>query len=162
MSNIMTLTGIYLKQLFGRYFFGSKAKKRGLAATIAIIVLLVAIIEWSISQMVYTFAKQLSLINLQQFIIVYGLIISALFSIFIVSYEIPSHFYKSKDYETLASLPISNWVVVSAKFLSGFISAFVYSIMFTLPTFVIYFIFNPITVSGIIFSVLSLVFIPML
>lgn len=161
MNNLLTLTKIYIKQIFGRYLYGEKAKKRGLYKTVLLILALTALIEYSIASMIYMFAKQLEELNLQQFVLIYGLIISALFSIFIVSYEIPSHFYKAKDYENLASLPIQSWVVVSAKFLSGFLTALIYSLLFSLPTYVIYFMFNSVTVGGIIYALISLIFVPM-
>ena len=161
MSNLFDLTKIYLKQIFSRYLYGEKAKRRGLLKTILLLIFIVAVIEYSISTMIYTTAEQLNKVNLSQFIIVYGLIVSALFSIFIMAYEMPAHFYNAKDYENLASLPINTWVVVSAKFLSGFLTALLYSLLFTLPTFVIYFVFNSITFGGVVYAILSLIFIPM-
>ena len=161
MSNLFDLTKIYLKQIFSRYLYGEKAKRRGLLKTILLLIFIVAVIEYSISNLIYTTAEQLNKVNLSQFIIVYGLIVSALFSIFIMAYEMPAHFYNAKDYENLASLPINTWVVVSAKFLSGFLTALLYSLLFTLPTFVIYFVFNSITFGGVVYAILSLIFIPM-
>ena len=74
MSNLFDLTKIYLKQIFSRYLYGEKAKRRGLLKTILLLIFIVAVIEYSISTMIYTTAEQLNKVNLSQFIIVYGLI----------------------------------------------------------------------------------------
>lgn len=158
MNKLFPLTKIYLKQTFGRFLYGEKARRRGLTTTIVLLIAIVAVVEWAVYTMVRQFADSMSGIGLANFVLTYGFLISAIFSIFTMVYELPSLFYKSKDYEMLASLPIKSFVVVSAKFISGFVTTFFYSLIFTLPTIVVYFMYVPVTAMGVIFAIFSLVF----
>ena len=97
MSSLWSLTKIQLKQLFGRYVYGEKAKKRGLATTIILLALIVAVVWWAMATMNIQFAEQAAVIGRQNFILTYGFLISTIFSVFTMIYEVPALFYKSKD-----------------------------------------------------------------
>lgn len=161
MSSLWSLTKIQLKQLFGRYVYGEKAKKRGLATTIILLALIVAVVWWAMATMNIQFAEQAAATGRQNFILTYGFLISTIFSVFTMIYEVPALFYKSKDYEMLASLPIKNTTVVTAKFITGYVTTLFYNLLFLLPAVVVYFVYSGVSLTGIIFAIFAVIFSPM-
>lgn len=161
MNNITALTKIYLKQLVAR--FASLFNKRKQSAIVATLVIIAAVLllGFSVSTMVFGYASMLNQAGLHKYIISFGLLISGFLSMLLVMFEVPEHFYKNKDYESLASLPIKSWEVVTAKTLSAYISTLIYSTVLMLPVFVVHFIFNKVTVLGVIFSFISIFLVPM-
>lgn len=161
MSSLWSLTKIQLKQLFGRYVYGEKARKWGLATTIILLALIVAVVWWAMATMNIQFAEQAAAIGRQNFILTYGFLISTIFSVFTMIYEVPALFYKSKDYEMLASLPIKNSIVVTAKFITGYVTTLFYNLLFLLPAVVVYFVYSGVSLTGIIFAIFGIIFSPM-
>lgn len=162
MNNVLALTKVYVKQFIARLTsYITKKKSKNIVISVLMFVLFAGIIAMATFQFVWGFAMPLKAMQLEQFIITYGLIVSVFLSLIIVAFEIPGHFYKNKDYEMLASLPLRNWEVVTAKIITAYISIFLYSLILIVPTFVAYFLYNPINVLAISMAVISLVFLPM-
>ncbi len=162
MNNVLSLTKIYIKQFIARLAsFITKKKIQNIMLIIFIFVIFASIIASVTFQFVWGFAMPLKAMQAEKFIITYGLIISVFLSLMIVIYEIPEHFYKNKDYQTLASLPLRNWEVVTAKIITAYISIFLYNLIIVLPSFIAYFIYNPISVLAITMAAVSLLFLPM-
>ena len=75
-------------------------------------------------------------------------------------YDSQNQYYKNKDYDLLASMPIKTWSIITAKYLSSYFVSFFYGFMLAFPAYVIYFIFCPITIPAVIYSIFSFFFIP--
>lgn len=161
MNNVLALTKIYIKNFFTRLgtMFTKKNKKPYLSMAIGVVsvVAILALVTVQLNMFFSMFTE----VGLQQFIISYGLLFAVFMSVIIAVVEIPGHFYKSKDYEMLASLPLKNWEVVFAKLISAYASILFYNLMVIIPTFIVYFIYNSITILAVAMAVFSIMFLPM-
>ena len=152
MKNLANLTKIYLKQLFSQ--IGSK--KRSKSTSILFLVLISAVVCIGLGSSYHSLGESLAAVGHPEMVLMLGLISAAIFVLFFTIYQQQGVYYKTNDYEFLSSLPIKTAHIVSAKFISSYILSVFWYMLFALPVHVVYFMFNPITISGIIFSIFSI------
>lgn len=69
--------------------------------------------------------EQLQAVNMQNYMLLISFILSSLILLLIVTYDISGHFFRTKDFEIVASLPITSLEVVISKFLNFNICLFI-------------------------------------
>lgn len=158
MKNTINLTKIYLKQTLSQFF--NRKNRRKPSINILFIVFMFIFVSIAMGFCYYGFGQQFLLINSTSYIIVLGLIFSSFFILLMNVNTMQGQYYQSKDYEFLFSLPIKPILIVSAKYLNSYLISLIYSLTIALPAFIVYFIFNPITVASIIYSIIALLLIP--
>ena len=158
MKNTINLTKIYLKQTLSQFF--NRKNRRKPSINILFIVFIFIFVSIAMGFCYYGFGQQFLLINSTSYIIVLGLIFSSFFILLMNVNTMQGQYYQSKDYEFLFSLPIKPISIVSAKYLNSYLISLIYSLTIALPAFIVYFIFNPITVASIIYSIIALLLIP--
>lgn len=102
----------------------------------------------------------LKAVNMQEYILLIGLIFANLMLFLIVTYEIQGNFFKHKDFELVTSLPLKPLEIVVSKFLSILFFAYIYQAVVLLPAIVIWFIFGFVTIPSVIFLILGFLFVP--
>ena len=158
MKNTFNLAFIYFKQTLSQMF---KTKKRASALSNSFLVLAIFIVvAFAMGFAYYGTAEQFKAIGHPEFILVVGLMFSSFFVLMLTIHESQSNYYKTKDYDLLASLPIKNWSIISAKYLSSYFVTFIYSFIIVFPAYIIYFMFCPITFYSILYIIISFFFIP--
>lgn len=156
MKNTISLAFIYFKQTLSQMF---RTKKNGFSNGItAFVIFIIVMLAMAFSYL--GTAEQFSEIGHPEYVIVIGLIFSAFLVLMMTVYDSQNQYYKNKDYDLLASMPIKTWSIITAKYLSSYFVSFFYGFMLAFPAYVIYFIFCPITIPAVIYSILSFFFIP--
>lgn len=164
MTNIKNLIKIYIKQMISNYLsLGSKKKASSGSKKIAgimIFVLIFAYLMFAVGLLYIIQLEQLQAAGMQDYIILISFILSSLIIFLIVTYEISGHFFRTKDFEIVASMPITSLQIVVSKFFSTLIFAYLYQSVVFLPAFAIGISYGLFTVTGIIFLVLGFLFLP--
>lgn len=161
MTNIKNLIKINIVQMLrGIFTFSNKTKnKKGYGFAI-VFILFGILIAFSFGTMVYPYAMILSTINLTEFIFIISGLMGFFFMLFFIMYESQGYLFKTKDYEQLASLPLTNGEIVISKFVSILISGYVYSLVLFAPSIVVYFMFAKLTVGSLLLAVLGFILFP--
>lgn len=158
MKKTLKLTGIYFKEtLFG--LFGSSGKRVNKKA-VPLMFLLFAVLIAAIGFNLYNMADMMNQTSQVQNIIIMGLLMSVFIALMITLNDTQGTMYRSKDYDMLTSLPLKSISIITAKYLSIYIISVLFTTAIALPTFVVYFIFTGVTAHGIIYGLISLVFLP--
>jgi len=158
MKQTLKLTGIYFKEtLFG--LFGGSEKKVS-KKTLPLIFLLFAVLIVGIGFNLYNMADIMNKISQVKNIIIIGLLMAVFIALMITLNDTQGTMYKSKDYDMLMSLPLKSVSIITAKYLSIYMISVLFTTAISLPTFVVYFIFDGVTAHGIIYGLLSLLFLP--
>lgn len=157
MNNLINLTNIYIRQMFNQTF---SARKKGKFSTLFFTLVIALIVFVGLGYSYYSMGKSFVSLGEPEMILLMGLISASIFVLFFTIYQQQGVYFKTKDYDFLASLPIKTSTIVFAKFLSSYALSLLYNFIFSLPAFVVYFIFNKITAVGIIYSFISLMFTP--
>ncbi len=152
------LTGIYFKEMLMNLVGGNKKKTN--KSTPILILGLFAFIGVAIGYSLYNMASTLSLVGLAKNVIIIGLLMAVFTSLMITLNDTQGTMYKSKDYNMLMSLPLKDVSIITAKYLGTYLISILYFTIIAVPTFVVYFIFEGVTASGIIFGLLSLLYMP--
>lgn len=158
MTNTINLTKIYIKETLSRTF-NLKGKKK-FSSTLLIISLLFLLVAGSMGYNFYTMADTMNRLGMAHNILLVGGVFSAFVVLMMTITDTQGHFYKTKDFEMLSSLPLKQSQIVIAKILSSYIVTTIYSTMIMLPAFIVYFIFCKITVANVIFALISILFMP--
>lgn len=158
MRTTLKLTYIYFKEQLLNLLGGTskKASRKSLPAILALFLFVAAALGYSL----YTIAETLAMLSLAQNILIIGLLMGMFMSLLITLNDTQGTMYKSKDYDMLMSLPLSSVSIISAKYLSTYFVSMVYFAMVALPTFVVYFIFQPVTVLSVVFAILAIILVP--
>ncbi|MDD4686413.1 MAG: hypothetical protein PHI76_03985, partial [Clostridia bacterium] len=116
MTNIKNLIKIYIKQMISNYLsLGSKKKASSGSKKIAgimIFVLIFAYLMFAVGLLYIIQLEQLQAAGMQDYIILISFILSSLIIFLIVTYEISGHFFRTKDFEIVASMPITSLQIV--------------------------------------------------
>ena len=158
MKNIINLSIIYFKQTLSQ-FFRSKKRTSTLSNTLFMLAIFV-IVMLAMGFAYMGSAEQFSAIGHPEYVLVIGLMLSAFLVLMMTVYDSQNQYYKNKDYDLLASLPIKNYSIITAKYLSSYFVSFFYGLLIAFPAYVVYFIVCPLNIVAIIYSILSLFFIP--
>lgn len=158
MKNIINLSIIYFKQTLSQ-FFRSKKRTSTLSNTFFMLAIFV-IVMLAMGFAYMGSAEQFSAIGHPEYVLVIGLMLSAFLVLMMTVYDSQNQYYKNKDYDLLASLPIKNYSIITAKYLSSYFVSFFYGLLVAFPAYVVYFIVCPLNIVAIIYSILSLFFIP--
>lgn len=158
MKNLVNLSKIYLKQLLSQTF---NSKRKQSKANVFLMMLFISLfVCFGLGYSFYSLGKTFYDANRPQMVLLVGLIASSIFVLFFTVYQQQGVYFKAKDYDFLASLPIKTHTVVFAKFISSYVLSLFYNFLFSLPIFIVYFIFNGISIVGIIYALLSLFLTP--
>ena len=158
MKNILNLTKIYFKETLLSLFRGSN--KRSFARTLGFIALLFLAVAGGLGYTFYNMAKMLNQFGFAKNVLLLGLIMALIMTLMITLTDTQGHLYKSRDYEMLSALPIGQKSIITAKYLSSYFITLLYHTLIAIPCFVVYFIFCKITFLGVLFALLSLLFLP--
>lgn len=158
MKNTINLTKIYLKQTLAQLFPRKNKKKTANSAIFGIFLFLFVAAAMGFAY--YGFGEQFVAAGSPSMVIVIGLVFSSFLILLMNINTMQGQYYQSSDYEMLSSMPIKNISIVCAKYLNSYLISFIYTFTIALPAFVIYFIFNPITVVAIVYSIIALLLIP--
>ncbi len=158
MKNLINLSLIYFKQTLSQLF---KSRRKGGALSNGVFAFVIFVVVALAMGFAYLgTAQQFSEIGHPEYVLVIGLMLSSFLVLMMTVYDSQNQYYKNKDYDLLASMPIKTWEIITAKYLSSYFVSFFYGFLIAFPAFVIYFIFCPITVSAVIYTILSFFFIP--
>ena len=114
MKNTISLAFIYFKQTLSQMF---RTKKKGFSNGItAFVIFIIVMLAMAFSYL--GTAEQFSEIGHPEYVIVIGLIFSAFLVLMMTVYDSQNQYYKNKDYDLLASMPIKTWSIITAKYLS--------------------------------------------
>lgn len=101
-------------------------------------------------------------IGVPQFVPGYMLAFTSLLTLFLTIFKASSILFGARDYEQLIALPVTTRVIVASRFLSMYISSFVFTFIGMIPSSIIYAFFVPTGISFWIMILLSLFFIPLI
>lgn len=158
MKNTINLTKIYLKQTLAQLF--SRKNKKKTSSNVIFAILLFAFVAAAMGFAYYGFGEQFVAAGSPSMVIVIGLVFSSFLILLMNINTMQGQYYQSHDYEMLSSMPIKTFSIVTAKYLNSYLVSLIYSLTIALPAFVIYFVFNPITVVSIVYSIIALLLIP--
>lgn len=158
MKSTIKLTAIYFKEtILGLMGTGSKKKTKRMLPTM---LLLFAVIAAALGYSLYTMGNTLKMVGAAQNILLIGFLMAVFLSLMITINDTQGIMYRSKDYDMLMSLPLSSATIITAKYFSTYLVSMSYFAIVALPTFVVYFVLQGVTVAGVLFGILSIVFMP--
>lgn len=158
MKIALKLSNIYFKQTLSQFLQSKKIKSKIGNSLLIIFLFLIVAISMGIAY--YGTAEQFSAIGKPEFVLIMGLMFASFMVLIMTAYDGQNQYYKNKDYSLLASMPIKTSSIITAKYLSSYFTSLLYSIIVALPAFIVYFIFCPIDVLAILFSLVALFFLP--
>ena len=158
MKNTINLAIIYFKQTLSQIFKSKRRRTTLSNGVLAFIIFIIVMLAMAFAY--FGTAQQFSATGHPEYVLVVGLMFSSFLTLMMSVYDSQNQYYKNKDYDMLASMPIKTWSIITAKYLSSYFVSFFYGFIITFPAYVIYFIFCPITILAIIYAVLSFFFIP--
>lgn len=162
MKNIKNLTGIYLKQLFSNLFRLKKKTDTGkIVLTVVGLAVLFGYLAFSMVTMYLGFAAQLEQKNMGQFVLLIASAYSALLLLVFMAYQLQGYFFKSKDHDILAAMPIKPYEIIVAKFVSTLIFSYFYLLLFFAPVIGAMFYLNLLNFLGAVYVVIGFFFMPM-
>ncbi len=157
MKNILNLTKIYFKENLANM---GNAKKSAKSRNIGFMLLIFAIVGISLGYNFYMIAEMLDAMGSAANILLIGLMMSVFVVLVMTISSTQGYYYQTKDYEMLSALPITTLEIIVAKYMSSYLTTFLYTAMFAIPTFVVYFLFCPITVLSVLFACIGLFILP--
>ena len=157
MKPLIDLSKIYIKQSFQQ----NNKKKKTSFSLIASLCVIALIVIFGLGFSFYSLANQLATIGQEKMVLIVGSISASMFVLMFTLYQQQGFYYETNDYDFLSSLPIKTSTVVLAKYISSYFLCLFYHTIFILPAFVVYFIFTPISVTAILYSIISLFFSPL-
>lgn len=161
MNNIKNLTKIYVKETFGTLFAkATKKKKTNGALGFVLVALLVVLIIGSMFGNFYGQVEMLKMFDMQNYILYYGLIYFSLISITLLSYQTQDLFYKTKDFNLLASLPVKSYQIITSKILSLFVISYLFEAVIVLPAIAVYYMYVGFNLIGFIYLIFTLLLLP--
>ncbi|MDD4815570.1 MAG: hypothetical protein PHQ62_00305 [Clostridia bacterium] len=89
-------------------------------------------------------------------------ITSVLFITMLITMEAQSHFFKTKDFEMLASMPLKSSTIVSAKLVAVLFSAYLYTAVTLIPGIVAYFILAGFSFGTFLLCILGFLLFPII
>ena len=152
------LIKIYLKQTFSS--FGNSKKASPLWKNALFFICLMIFVAAALGSSFYGIAQQFASAGMVEMVLVVGLIFSAFMTLMFTVFEQQAVFFRAKDFEMLSPLPIKPVQIVVAKFASSYLSCLFFSTASSLPVFVVYFCFAPISIVPIIYCIISLFLLP--
>lgn len=152
------LIKIYLKQTFSS--FGNSKKASPLWKNALFFICLTIFVAAALGSSFYGIAQQFASAGMVEMVLVVGLIFSAFMTLMFTVFEQQAVFFRAKDFEMLSPLPIKPVQIVVAKFASSYLSCLFFSTASSLPVFVVYFCFAPISIVPIIYCIISLFLLP--
>ena len=158
MKNIINLSIIYFKQTLSSFFKSRKMKNNASSFLFAFFIF--AIVFGAMGFSYYSSAQQLSEVGKTEYVLVFGLMYATFMVLMMTAYDAQNNYYKNKDYDMLASLPIENYSIITAKYLSSYFVSLFYAFIIAFPAYIVYFIFCPINFVSVLYSLLSIFFIP--
>ncbi len=158
MKNLINLSLIYFKQTLSQLF--KSKKKRGALSNGVLAFVIFVVVALAMGFAYLGTAQQFNEIGHPEYVLVIGLMLASFLVLMMTVYDSQNQYYKNKDYDLLASMPIKNWSIITAKYLSSYFVSLFYGFLIVFPAFVIYFIFCPITIPAVIYTILSFFFIP--
>lgn len=163
MNNIKNLVSVYLKQMLHR--FGKMFQKKGRAKTspfriAAFLIIIFGYLFYTMYNMFYIYGELLSAQNLQINVILLGLVYSNLILLFLFVFEVQGYFFKQKDEELLASMPIKPYEIVISKFASILLFAYIYQSLFYVPALVVAGVFGALQATSIFMLTVGFFFVP--
>lgn len=88
--------------------------------------------------------------------------LASVFILFLGAFQAKSLLYREKDIDLLASLPLKSLPIASARVFRCYVDGFLITALILLPSFVLYAIFEPISVAGLICLLLIPFLLPVL
>ena len=158
MKNTINLIKIYFKETLINMFNANS--KRSLAKTLSFFVILFSVVAFALGYNFYTMADMLNNFGFAHNILLIGLIFSIFIVLMLTMTDTQGYFYRSKDYEMIASMPIKTTSVIIAKYISSYLVTLLYTSMIAIPTFIVYFIFCGVSFGGIVLAILGLILLP--
>ena len=158
MKIALKLSIIYFKQTITQFFHSKKMKSK--VGNSLLIILLFSIVAISMGIAYWGTAEQFSANGKSELVLLIGLMFASFIVLVMTAYDCQNQYYKNKDYSLLASMPIRTSSIITAKYISSYLVSFLYSLIIAIPAFVVYFIFCPINVWAIIFTIIALFLIP--
>ena len=158
MKIAIKLSKIYFKQTISQ-FFQTKKLKNKLFNTLFVVTLFL-IVSISMGFSYWGTAEQFSAVGKSQYVLIIGLMFASFLVLCMTAYDAQNQYYKNKDYDMLASMPIKTTSIITAKYLSSYLISQLYCITMSLPAIIVYFVFCPINFVSILFAIISLIFIP--
>lgn len=157
MKVAIDLTIIYIKQTLSQMLSSRKSK---LGKNLFFIGAMFLVVVFAIGFAFYGVAEQFSAIGQGELVLFVGLLFSIFTSLLVNVNDAQNYYYKNKDYPFLSSLPIRQIYVILAKYFSAYFISFVYSFVIVFPAYVVYFIFNPVTVPAVLYGIVALFLLP--
>ena len=158
MKNTINLAIIYFKQTLAQLFSSKKRVKVLSNGALAFVIFIVVMLSMAFAYL--GTAEQFNEIGHPEYVLVIGLMLSAFLVLMMTIYDSQNQYYKNKDYDMLSSMPIKTWSIITAKYLSSYFVSFFYGFIIAFPAYVVYFIYCPITIPAIVYSIFSFFFIP--
>lgn len=161
MNNILNLTKINFKDSIGS-LFAKFNKKRKIKSYVALIIVTMLFLIFSINMgiMFFSYGEILKTINMQNYILYYGIIYYILLCMIFLSYQTQDLFFKTKDYNLLASMPIKSHQIIISKFLSLLLMSYFFEICVLFPAVIIYYMFVNITLLSVLYMLVTFLLLP--
>lgn len=160
MSKFFSLAKLQILNMIS-IMFGKKANKSA-SKQISIALLIIFAIAFAFGSMYLQIAQQLAQAGKAEYVFIQVGIVSILFIVMMVTFESHTSFFKSKDFEFLASLPLKPSAIVFAKFLTILTSAYLYTAITFIPGIAIYFIYAGFNVGIFFLLMLTFLLFPLL
>lgn len=161
MSNFWALTKINLQQLFvGSFNIDKNSKKKKIATTILLAVLLVYLVGW-VSFLGYKIGQPLKDVGMQIILLLMAFIMTSFTLLMQVIFSSFNLLFKAKDYEFLATLPIKQITVVTSKLFGLYLFCLAFSSIFFVPLTTMYFVFSGFSFISFIIVMIGFLLIPL-
>ena len=157
--NIKNLIKINFISIF-KGMFGYKKMRQGRRFALTAILLL-ALIYFAFGNLMDMMMQYFVALKSPSYVLFMGAIITFAFVLFFITYESQNYFFKTKDFDLLASLPLKNIEIVIAKYTSVLLSAYLYASFFMFPSIVVYFMYVPFNFVTLLLLIVSFVFMPL-
>lgn len=160
MTKFFSLVKVQFIQLLSTLSFKSSSKKSG--KFLGVTLLLFGIIGLYLCFLYYQIATGLASQGMLSYLFVQVGITSILFITMLITMEAQSHFFKTKDFEMLASLPLKSSSIVSAKLVAVLFSAYLYTAITLIPGIIVYFIVAGFSLGTFLLCILGFLLFPMI
>ena len=157
--NILSLIKINFISIF-KGMFGYGKKRQGRKFIVFALVIL-ALMFYVFYDLMDTFMQYFVTLNAPEYILFMGGIMSFALVLFFITYESQNYFFKTKDFDLLASLPLKNSEIVIAKYTSVLLSAYIYASFIMLPSIVVYFSYVQFSFAQLLLQLLAFLFFPL-
>lgn len=162
MNNFWLLVKINLTQLlFNSFLIDKKSSKRKKIIMIIIFSIALLYIAGILGYAAYEMGKSLVATNMEKVLIIMAFLLSSIMVFIQVFFSSFNLFFKSKDYEQLASLPIKQSSIIISKMVSFLLYCYALASIFFLPVAIIYFIFAGVTFTSLLFTIIGFLLLPL-